>query len=63
MKEVKTGIQDDEFIEITTGIKPGDKIVTAPYEAISKKLKSGAKIKAIKEAELYQESKKSSGSK
>ncbi len=63
MKEVKTGIQDDEFIEITTGIKPGDKIVTAPYEAISKKLKSGAKIKAIKEEELYQESKKSSGSK
>jgi HlyD family secretion protein len=63
MKEVKTGIQDDEFIEISSGLKVGEKIVTAPYEAISKKLKSGSKIKAIKEEELYQDSKKSNGSK
>lgn len=59
MKEVKTGIQDDEFIQITEGVKIGDKIVAAPYEAISKKLKQGSKVKAVIEEELYQENKKS----
>jgi HlyD family secretion protein len=63
MKEVKTGIQDDEYIQIVSGIKQGEKIVSAPYEAISKKLKSGSKIKAIKEEELYEESKKAPASK
>lgn len=63
MREVKTGIQDDEFIQIVSGIKQGEKIVSAPYEAISKKLKSGSKIKAIKEEELYEESKKAPASK
>lgn len=63
MKEVKTGIQDDEYIQIVSGIKQGEKVVSAPYEAISKKLKSGSKIKAIKEEELYEESKKAPASK
>jgi HlyD family secretion protein len=42
---VKTGIQDDEFIEIKQGIKPGQKVVTGPYNTVSKELKNGTKIK------------------
>lgn len=41
MREVKTGIQDDEYIQILSGIAKGDKVVTGPYSAISNKLDDG----------------------
>ena len=44
MKEVKTGIQDDEFIQIISGLEKGDKIVKGPYTAISSKLEEGSEI-------------------
>ncbi len=44
MVEVKTGIQDDEYIEITTGLKEGDEVVVGPYTAVSRKLEKGAEI-------------------
>jgi HlyD family secretion protein len=59
MKQVKTGIQDDSYIEIKEGISEGSVIIVAPYEAVSKKLKAGSKIKVVKEEELYEDSKKS----
>ena len=58
MKQVKTGIQDDAFIEIKEGITDGATIVIAPYEAISKKLKAGTKVKVVKEEDLYEDTKK-----
>lgn len=36
---VKTGIQDDSFISITEGVQKGDKIITGPYDILSKTLK------------------------
>ena len=41
---VKTGIQDDEFIQILEGLDKGEKIVTGPYKTVSKKLKEGDEI-------------------
>ncbi len=41
---IKTGIQDLNNIEVTEGLKEGEIIVTGPYAAISKTLKSGSKI-------------------
>ena len=41
---VKTGIQDDEYIQITNGLDVGEEIVTGPYKIVSKKLKEGDKI-------------------
>ncbi len=58
MQAVVTGIQDDEFIQIKEGIKAGDIVVVAPYEAISKKLKSGTKVTVVEEEELYIDRKK-----
>ena len=43
-KEVKTGIQDDEYIQILSGIDKDDKIVKGPYAAISDKLEHGGEI-------------------
>ncbi len=42
--KVKTGIQDDEYIEIINGVKEGDNVVTGPYRTVSKKLKDGDKV-------------------
>jgi HlyD family secretion protein len=52
-KDVKTGIQDNSFIEITSGIKEGDQIVTAPFSAISKKLSDSTLVQIVKKEELF----------
>lgn len=44
LRVVKTGIQDDTNIEIISGLKEGDKIITGPYNMVSKTLKPGDKI-------------------
>ncbi len=44
MVDVKTGIQDDEFIQVTDGLTADSEIVIAPYSAIANKLKDGSKV-------------------
>jgi len=44
LRVVETGIQDDTNIEIVSGLKEGDEIITGPYSVVSKILKSGDKI-------------------
>ncbi len=46
--EVTTGIADDANIEIKSGIKPGDEVISGSYSAISRKLKNGAKVEIEK---------------
>lgn len=41
---VKIGISDDDFWEITDGLKEGDEIVVGSYKAISRDLDDGKKI-------------------
>jgi HlyD family secretion protein len=48
MAEVITGIQDDEYIQILSGIEVDEEVVTGPYSAVSKKLKEGKTVR-IKE--------------
>jgi len=50
---VKTGIQDNNNIEILEGLKPGDQIVAGPYNAVSKTLKDSMLVKVVTEKELY----------
>ncbi len=53
MVEVKTGIQDDSYIQVLEGIKEGDEVITGPYNAVSRKLKDGTTVKKVDEDELY----------
>jgi HlyD family secretion protein len=53
MVEVKTGLQDDRYIQITDGIKAGEEVIALPFNLIAKKLKSGTKITVVPEKELY----------
>lgn len=50
---VKTGIQDQNFIEIKSGLSKGQKVVSAPFKAITKDLKDGDKVIVKKEDDLY----------
>jgi HlyD family secretion protein len=43
-RQVKTGIQSDELIEILEGLEEGDEVVTGSYRAISKDLDNGALV-------------------
>ncbi len=58
MVEVSTGVQDDSYIQILTGLQEGDEVVTGPYSAVSKKLKEGLEIKIVDEEDLYKTKKK-----
>jgi HlyD family secretion protein len=51
---VRSGVQDLNYIEILSGLKLGDQVITAPYSAISKTLKDGIKVKSVKKEELYE---------
>lgn len=41
---VELGISDQGFIEIVSGLQKGERVVTAPYQAVSKLLSEGSKI-------------------
>src|ERR1035437_878996 len=52
-KDVKTGIQDNSYIEILSGVGVNDKVISAPFSAISKKLSDSTVIEVVKKEQLY----------
>ncbi len=48
--KVTTGISDDTYMEIKSGVQAGDEVISGSYSAISRKLKDGAKVAYDKEA-------------
>lgn len=52
-KDVKTGIQDNNYIEIMSGIAENDKVISAPYSAISKKLSDSTFVEIVKKEDLF----------
>jgi len=44
IREVKTGIQDNDYIQILSGLEEGETVVSGPYSAISRKLKAGSQV-------------------
>lgn len=58
MVPVKTGIQDNTFIEITEGLTADDEVVKAPYSAISKQLKDQMTVEVVPEETLFKAEKK-----
>jgi HlyD family secretion protein len=45
MQKVKTGIQDNNYIEIIEGLQLNDEVISGPYTAINKDLKNNLKVK------------------
>ena len=52
-REVRTGIQDNNFIEIISGIEENTDVISAPYSAISKKLTDSTLIEILPREELF----------
>ena len=50
---VTTGIQDDTYILVLSGLKDGDEVVSAPYDAISKTLKDGMIVEKVDKSKLF----------
>ena len=50
---VSTGIQDDTYIEIKTGLSDSVRVITGPYEVVSQKLSSETAIEIVSEDKLY----------
>ncbi len=53
-KVVKTGIQDINYIEVTSGLTGNEEIVSAPYNAVSKTLKTGTKVTVVPKEKLFE---------
>jgi HlyD family secretion protein len=56
--EVKTGIQDDEYIQILSGLKGAEEVVSRPFSAITKTLKNDMEVKKVSKEKLFQGEKK-----
>jgi HlyD family secretion protein len=52
-REVTAGLQDANFVEITSGLKIGEEIVVYPYMAISKTLQPGAAVEVTTKDKIF----------
>ncbi|ETZ19968.1 efflux RND transporter periplasmic adaptor subunit [Pedobacter sp. V48] len=51
--EVTTGIQNDQYIIIKSGLKANQEVVTGPYSAIQNRLKDGMKVEKTTKDQLF----------
>ena len=51
--QVTTGIQDDTYILVKTGLKGSEEVVTLPFTAISKTLKDGSAVEKVDKEKLF----------
>jgi HlyD family secretion protein len=51
---VRTDIQDINNIEILSGLKQGDTVVTGPYGTVSKILNNGTKVSVVDKDKLFE---------
>lgn len=54
IKSVKTGIQDNSYIQILEGLTEDDEVITGPYRVVSKTLKNNDKIKVVDKSKLFE---------
>jgi HlyD family secretion protein len=57
LTKVKTGIQDDSYIQIISGLTIGDLVVSGPYTAVSKELTDSMEVEIVSKENLYNHSK------
>jgi HlyD family secretion protein len=51
--QVTTGIQDDTYIQILSGLQAGDEVVSAPFATISKLLKDNMQVEKVDKSKLF----------
>lgn len=58
IRKVKTGIQDDKYIQVINGLTETDQVINGPYSVVSKLLKHGDLIKVVTKDALFKTDKK-----
>lgn len=53
IREVKTGIQDNTYIQILSGLDESEEVITGPYRAVSQTLRNGDPVKKVEKSELF----------
>ena len=54
-KDVETGIQDNNYIEIISGLKDSAMVISAPFSAISRKLSDSSLVEIVEKDDLYEQ--------
>jgi HlyD family secretion protein len=55
IRDVKTSIQDNTYIQVTEGLKKGETVIIAPYGAIARTLKDKTKVTVVEKDKLFEE--------
>lgn len=51
--DVETGISDDNYIQVKSGLKEGQVVISGPYKAISRDLKNGSDIRIENKEKMF----------
>jgi HlyD family secretion protein len=54
IRDVKTGLQDNKYLQITEGLKENEQVVVAPYGAIARTLNDKTKVKIVDKDKLFE---------
>ncbi len=54
IRDVKTGLQDNKYIQITEGLKDDEQVVIAPYGAIARTLNDKTKVNVVDKDKLFE---------
>jgi len=54
LRDVKTGLQDNQYIQVTDGLKDGEQVVIAPYGAIARTLKDKTLVTVVAKDKLFE---------
>ena len=55
MVAVKSGIQDNTYIQVVEGLEEDQEVITGPYRAVSRTLENGQAVQAVSKDKLYDE--------
>jgi HlyD family secretion protein len=53
LKKVKTGVQDNMYIQIIEGLTDNTEVISGPFNVISKELINGMKVEKVDKSALY----------
>ncbi len=54
IRDVKTGLQDNKYLQVTAGLKENEQVVIAPYGAIARTLNDKTKVKVVDKDKVYE---------
>ncbi len=53
IRDVETGIQDNEYIQIIKGLKQGEVVISSPYSVVARRLEDKMKVQIVDKKQLW----------